>query len=286
MDNTDALIRQSQELKNITDQIDQSWKEMNQRRVDLEKQVLALSRSAHQERLHNYREQMALIDRYAKQSVDNEALAQQARAEVPRRTSDQIAEQWLGHVTGMADLTRTVFESSLGGLSHGISNELVDGTHDWEQSMKRVLKLIIQMVLKMIVMQTIARSIGASLSGGFGFFGGLFHQGGRVMHHGGPVPRHHTGDSIRTREVPAILERGEYVVNRRAVARPGALRQLSAMNAGAAAQGRTVIHETHNQFSVSISAIDAENMEAAVNSRIIPLLQEAQRRGAYSPSDS
>lgn len=83
--------------------------------------------------------------------------------------------------------------------------------------------------------------------------------------------------------MPAVLERGEFVINRRAVARPGMLRRLQQINTGAQGGATPVVHQVHNHTTITINAIDAANMEAAVNDRIIPLLEDAQRRGAYAP---
>ena len=60
--------------------------------------------------------------------------------------------------------------------------------------------------------------------------GGFFHSGGSVMHSGGPI-RAHGGLSLTGDEVPAILQRGEFVVQKSAVRRIGVGR-LAAMNAG------------------------------------------------------
>lgn len=47
------------------------------------------------------------------------------------------------------------------------------------------------------------------------------HGGGYIMHAGGVVPKLHGGGTLRADEVAAILQRGEYVINRRTVRRLG-----------------------------------------------------------------
>lgn len=53
---------------------------------------------------------------------------------------------------------------------------------------------------------------------------GQYHSGGLIMHEGGYIPRFHSG-GFSSDEVPAILQRGEYVVSRRGVAAMDAINQ-------------------------------------------------------------
>jgi len=71
---------------------------------------------------------------------------------------------------------------------------------------------------------TAAAGAGAA-SGGFSFLGGssgiatllgTVHTGGYIMHRGGFVPRFHSG-GLNSDEVPAILQKGEYVVSKKGV---------------------------------------------------------------------
>lgn len=69
--------------------------------------------------------------------------------------------------------------------------------------------------------------------------GAVFHAGGAVFHAGGAVKRMHSG-GLKSDEVPAVLQRGEFVINRSSAQRIG-MSNLSAMNqmhdGGAVAQG-------------------------------------------------
>ncbi len=71
------------------------------------------------------------------------------------------------------------------------------------------------------IVQSIIPSIfpSAALPGGTTMAGGypVAHAGGLVMHGGGYVPRFHIG-GLSSDEVPAILQKGEYVVSRKGVA--------------------------------------------------------------------
>lgn len=62
------------------------------------------------------------------------------------------------------------------------------------------------------------------------------HQGGPVFHAGGMVRRFHSG-GLRSDEIPAILQRGEFVIRRAAVRALGTP-LLRALNAGIAPRGR------------------------------------------------
>jgi hypothetical protein len=74
-------------------------------------------------------------------------------------------------------------------------------------------------------------------------------------------------------------------VNRRAVAQPGALRQLQALNSGRNnTETKPVVHEHNHSYSFNIQTADARDFERVVYDKIIPALQEAQRRGVYDPT--
>ncbi len=169
----------------------------------------------------------------------------------------------------------------MGNLSTGISEELVEGAYDWKKAMKDVLKVMIRMTAQMTIMKTISLATGGFL-GGFG--GLLFHDGGKVAPGSGNSPRrYHSGAMIRRNEVPAILERGEYVVNKRAARRPGALGQLEKINNGQDLSLAQKQSDVHRSYNFTINAIDSADMESVIYGKIIPLLEEAERRGAYSP---
>jgi TP901 family phage tail tape measure protein len=86
-------------------------------------------------------------------------------------------------------------------------------------------------------------------------YGPGFHGGGQVLHGGGPVRAH--GGRAMTDERPAILQTGEFVVQRKAVKQLG-VRTLNAINQG---QAGNVIHVNFNStFSM---ASDAEMRRAA-----------------------
>ncbi|MDP9301845.1 MAG: hypothetical protein M3P43_13285 [Actinomycetota bacterium] len=75
-------------------------------------------------------------------------------------------------------------------------------------------------------LQIVAVGATAAITVGTGHKGGPVHQGGLIRHDGGPIPhatavaRMHSG-GLKPDEVPAILQRGEYVIRRQSVAKIG-----------------------------------------------------------------
>ena len=139
----------------------------------------------------------------------------------------QTFDTWIVRAKSAADLTRETFTRSFETIGDGIAGTLVDGTYRWRDAWKAVLKQVIATAAQVALMQgTMALLTGGTslLGGGGGFFGNL----GKAFHSGGYVPRHHAG-VFSSREHPAILERGEYVLRKEAVASIGRGR-LDAMN--------------------------------------------------------
>jgi hypothetical protein len=98
-----------------------------------------------------------------------------------------------------------------------------------------------------------------------------YHRGGMVMHNGGQIPRYHWG-AMAGDEVPAILQRGEFVMQRSAVSALGT-GTMRAINSGAipvAAGGTTV------NVYVGGDVVTARNLIDAVHSG---LLQKQQSGG-------
>jgi lambda family phage tail tape measure protein len=97
--------------------------------------------------------------------------------------------------------------------------------------------------------------LGGGASGGGGGGGGYatvpaLHSGGYIMHSGGYVPRFHVG-GLSSEEVPAILQKGEYVVSRKGVA------ALDKINNGEAGGGN--INFTMNVDNQTGQPVEAKN---------------------------
>lgn len=245
--------------------------------------LIRLGRTEDALALQRNRKQIENTNSFSKLMVEKEREIGAERVRVFNVASETILEDWIGKITGLADVTRATFQEGLKNLSSGIADEMVDGTYDWNKAMKDVLKVMIRMTTQMMIMKTIALSTGGIMGGLAGL---LFHDGGIVMHQGGRVPRrYHHGAMLGQNEVPAVLERGEFVVNKRAVKRPGTLRKLELMNSGRDDQPRGQGVGVSNSYHFTIHAIDTENMESAIFNKIIPILEDAERRGVYRPGN-
>ncbi len=108
-----------------------------------------------------------------------------------------------------------------------------------------VLKAITDMVAKILVIRTLS-GLGLSIAG-------TAHQGGLVLHSGGyVVPKFHWG-GLASDEVPAILQKGEYVISRRGV------EILDKIN-----QGKVRMAAAEQHVTINISAVDAESFISLV----------------------
>ncbi len=125
----------------------------------------------------------------------------------------------------------------------------------------------IQKALSDMLAQMAMKSLFGGLGGGAGGFGGLFAglfgSGATtapfapvtapLFHSGGYIPRFHSG-GLGSDEVPAILQRGEYVLQRSAVNRLG-VDALASLNNGASIPGGG------SPMTVIINTIDAESTQ-------------------------
>jgi lambda family phage tail tape measure protein len=102
--------------------------------------------------------------------------------------------------------------------------------------------------------------------GGFSFLGGTAgiasllgrHTGGYVMHLGGFVPRFHSG-GLNADEVPAVLQRGEYVVSKKGVA---ALDRLNNGELGGAPKiNINIIDNNNSHVTAETSSSGSNNID-------------------------
>ena len=234
-----------------------------------------------------HRERLMWLEEYAAQTTLVETELNEARRELYAQTVLATTEKWFGAMTKVSDFTRSVTQSAVSNLGATIADGLVDGTYDWERAAKSVLKTFIRMTVQMTAMLAVAKVIGGVMGGGSVPLAGLlFHSGGYLperRHRGGPAPRRYrSGEFLSRNEVPAILERGEFVVRKEAVRRPGVRTALENINQGAHLQGTTQgAVAAGDSFHFSITTLDTLEMERLVEERLIPLLKRSQRRGAY-----
>ncbi len=123
-------------------------------------------------------------------------------------------EEWITYARRASDLTRTMFTSSISAIGDGIGSQLIDGTYQWRDAWKAVLKQIIATAAELIIVQTLMAVLtGGTSAAAKGGLGGII---GAFFHTGGLVPRHHSGILSRDEHL-AVLQRGEYVVQRSSV---------------------------------------------------------------------
>ncbi|MDF4819799.1 hypothetical protein P3547_19930 [Vibrio parahaemolyticus] len=141
------------------------------------------------------------------------------------------------------DAMRQSGEAAGKSLSTGLASALTDsitGAKSFEDAMVGMLQNIAQQMLEMamnkMIMQMMSSMFGG-MGGAGGFVGGMaagamsgsagqFHEGGAVSGHGGVsrawnpawnsiAPRFHTGGAVlKPDEVPAVLQKGEYVMSK------------------------------------------------------------------------
>ncbi|MDG3394302.1 hypothetical protein P5E67_00790 [Vibrio parahaemolyticus] len=141
------------------------------------------------------------------------------------------------------DAMRQSGEAAGKSLSTGLASALTDsitGAKSFEDAMVGMLQNIAQQMLEMamnkMIMQMMSSMFGG-MGGAGGFIGGMaagamsgsagqFHEGGAVSGHGGVsrawnpawnsiAPRFHTGGAVlKPDEVPAVLQKGEYVMSK------------------------------------------------------------------------
>jgi len=198
------------------------------------------------------------------------ASAEQRNAQQRDAMTKESFEKWIGYATSASDWTRRTFSSSVSVIGAGIANQLVDGTNDWQLSLRGVLKEMIAVTAQMIFMRTLMTVLTGGTAGWLGFL----HEGGSVMHAGGPV-RAHAGMSLADDEVPVIAQRGEFILRRRAVESIGE-ETLARLNRGESAASAS---PTFN-ISVSVHApADAESLARELGPEIVAYLRRESRRG-------
>lgn len=199
------------------------------------------------------------------------AVAERAAHARRRAMTEETFRDWIGRATGAAEWTRRAFTSSIGAIGRGLADELVDGTHDWQTSLRGVLRQMIAITAQMVVM----RSLMTALTGGGAGWLTWMHAGGPVLHAGGPL-RAHAGLALGFDEVPIVAQRGEFVMRRRAVERIGPER-LERANRGEAIGGDSFT------FHVNVTAggvADARGLAERIGPELVEFLRREKRRGA------
>jgi hypothetical protein len=100
------------------------------------------------------------------------------------------------------------------------------------------------------------------------------HSGGYILHSGGFIPRFHSG-GLNSDEVPAILQKGEYVVSRRGVA------TLDKINSGIVGGAPKVSLVVNNNTGQSVKPRHTVSQGANPQELIVTLWLDAFNRDSY-----
>lgn len=204
-----------------------------------------------------------------------------------------IANAFVGEISSAADIISGTLQAGASTFGNIMADQWLEGGQDFNEILKAMGRFLIaatvQAVALAIVLKGIKAALGGLTGGPLGFLAGLLHHGGPVMHQGGMVGKkyHGGGMKLEADEVPIIAQRGEYMINRNAMKRPGAREQAAMLNRGMPMQGNqtTIIQEGGN-FSFAISGMDTKSLRQTVETEIIPMLEAAERRRLYRPGQS
>ena len=192
--------------------------------------------------------------------------------EEPLSFGDQMTENMQAYTeqATAANMATQAIGASVSAVGDGIATAIVDGGANWKEMMKSLLKMMISMVVQALLFKAI---MGAT-TGGVGLF---FHKGGEVGKDGTLKKYHSGGVKTEASEIPIMAQRGEGIVNRYAMRRPGVQDAVSAFNRGGASTGGQQTSNTQNNY-FTIQALDGADLERTVRNRIIPLLRQESAR--------
>lgn len=176
--------------------------------------------------------------------------------------------QTLGKQAGQLVVTQVnMFATKFG---QSVSKMIMEGKN-FGESMKQMFfemaEAFIAEVARMIAQWLAFMALKKAVS-----FFGIFHEGGQVMHNGGPV-RAHSGLSLASDEVPIIAQRGEGILSRRGMMALGGTPALNALNSGRSMRGDTYISIEVNGPVVR-NDMDIKTLTEEISNR---LAREAER---------
>ena len=168
---------------------------------------------------------------------------------------------WAGGAKDLMEGTAQAMQDAFSAISFDAMQLKLKTLGDYLRSFLTSIQQSISKVFGQLAAQGIMMGIGA-------LFGTPTAGGPIMVHSGGYIPRFHAG-GLSSDEVPAILQRGEYVINRRAVENVGR-QTLDRVNQGDT--GRS--SRTNNYFIMDQNAIEAyskmseRQLEARINQLI------------------
>lgn len=215
-------------------------------------------------------------------ALEAQASAAETQAAISRLNNDYLNEQlgaWARYAdAGLAtkEMLMQAFSALASTIGSMVADGLVDGFVDAKEAGKAFLKMLIQMVVQLAIMVALVKSIKFAIAGPAGL---VLHDGGLVTT--GRIPKKHSGMGVAPDERFAVLQTGEFVVQRRAMQKPGALAAAHALNQGQAPiSGGGQIIQTNN-YSFTIPAMDGASVERVVRDQIEPMLIRDNQRRAF-----
>jgi len=211
-------------------------------------------------------------------------ITEQKRLQEERQTTiNMLAESFVGSVSSAADIISGTLQAGASSLGSIVATQWMEGGADFNDALKAMLRTLIAMTVQAVALGLALKALKIGLGGLAG--GPLGMLAGLVAHKGGLIESYHTGGFKLSRdEVPAKLQRGEFVINRRAMSQPGALDAANALNQGrmGAGAGTTIVYEgSRNEFH--ITAMDGRDVERVTIDKIIPVLERQERNRSYQP---
>lgn len=206
-------------------------------------------------------------------------------SEERRGALGQMAADFKENYESLYDLTRGVAEAMQSAFSDlffdamtGQLKSFKDYAMDFLNSVSRMIADYVAQLVKMMIEIGVAK-LAAGIAGGAaggGAWGGVGSGGAAMYHRGGWVGQKFHFGGLSSGEVPAILRRGEFVVNEDAAARNR--NRLDAMNRGGGES------QAQPPTTVNIYAMDSKSFyefcQRSPNAVIAPLIDNLNRSGS------
>jgi len=191
-------------------------------------------------------ETIAQTELAAVMKEQEETALRAAQAEEERQ--EKLQTQWLAlHDMGRdyhevleetADATTTIGDNAgmtanvISGRMGSAISQVTVGGQQMGMAMKGVMSSLIADLIQATVKALALKAVMATIGGGGGFLGSLFHEGDMVKHTGGMIQKAHTGLMLRPDERHIIAQTGEGILSRKGVASIGGPATVDAINRG------------------------------------------------------
>ena len=251
----------NQEMTNLTEQLHQldGLKDREHDRLEILKKIADV--------------QATVLDETQKQAeLSNDFIA--GLQEGLRRYLHDAQTAFQGGLQVVQDVTSGM-KSAFTSFFDYTSNKFLDFKNLALDILKQIYDALVQALIIAPLLKGITGALGNLLGVGEQTFMDMAlaeHQGGLIMHSGGYVPRFHPG-GLAYDEIPAILQKGEYVVSRRGVE---TLDRINRGDVGPAS--RSEIH-----YHINIQAVDPQSFADLVRRNpsaiLSPVLESVKSNG-------